>query len=1145
MLSKVESATNSSGDSNNGQLLRDIEAISKALYLHKPPPKGLISPPNNRSKSAGKTRFLESKLNSKPYGIKEDLLYKDKKSSIWNWKKPLKALTHIRNWKFSCCFFLHVHSIEGLPANFNGINLCVNWRRKDEVVRTRPLGVDRGMVEFEETLMHQCSVYGHRSGPQNSAKYEVKLFLVYGSVIGAPGLDIGKHWVDLTRLLPLTLEELEGEKSLGKWTTSFKLAGKAEGATLNVSFGYSVMGNNSGEPSSDMNVPELLNLKHSKSSTMENVAAFGPGKLQRVGSVPSNKNYGSHPSSQSMDVKVHEVLPNPGSELSRSINFLYKKIDEAKLGSLTEVDLFSEHLLPLKLKPDSFSESAEEHFGNECDDVEFTVIEQGIELSTKEELKLAESADQSFDGYSIETINVDEIIKGDEVFIDEEMKCNINDDIYGNCNNEIVVDECKYKGNNACTKDSTMEDLESALDSPLLQESADLDSPLTMSEFLRQENYIEVRSNDDERNKMVKSLSFDDLTESVANDFLNMLEIEHSPHGLSSDSDPESPREHLLRQFEKEALASGSFIFDIDVVGEEAEVGCSTPTAYRTEDFPEDSEMSLDIQAFEQEHRGMRQSLITKRKAKMLENLETEALMREWGLNEMAFKSSPRSSSGGFGSPIDLSPEEPPELPPLGEGLGPFFQMEGGGFLRSMSPLLFKNAKNGGSLIMQVSSPVVLPAEMGSTVMEILQHLASIGIEKLSMQANNLMPLEDITGKTMQQVAWEAATILEVPDRMALLRHESEVGQDSFDRKMEAKGFPCYPNYDNLNSSSITGEMGSDYVSLEDLVPLAMDKFEALSIEGLRIQSNMSNEGAPSSICSHAFAGVSAGVFLGLEGAAGLQSLNVGDSGSDVDGLLDLSITLDEWLRLDARIINDEDHISEHTLKILTAHHAKCTDMFNRRLTRDREWGEAYGGKYGLLGNNLTVAFMVQLRDPLRNYEPVGAPMFALIQVERVYVPLKPKLYCPMSERSNKEDYDEYEAMVKKEINDERKEERKEEKKDDECILQFKITEVHVAGLNTEPDKNKLWGTTAQQRSGSRWLLASGMGKTNKHPFLKSKAIVKSSPLATAKVHPRDSLWSISSCVHSAGAKWKELSSLNLHIRNPDVIFLNETIRLQ
>jgi hypothetical protein len=83
-----------------------------------------------------------------------------------------------------------------------------------------------------------------------------------------------------------------------------------------------------------------------------------------------------------------------------------------------------------------------------------------------------------------------------------------------------------------------------------------------------------------------------------------------------------------------------------------------------------------------------------------------------------------------------------------------------------MNPAIFRNTKAGGSLIMQVSNPVVVPAEMGSGIMEVLQCLASVGIEKLSMQAKELMPLEDITGKTMEQVAWEAMPALEGTERL-------------------------------------------------------------------------------------------------------------------------------------------------------------------------------------------------------------------------------------------------------------------------------------------------------------------------------------------------------------------------------------------
>lgn len=344
-----------------------------------------------------------------------------------------------------------------------------------------------------------------------------------------------------------------------------------------------------------------------------------------------------------------------------------------------------------------------------------------------------------------------------------------------------------------------------------------------------------------------------------------------------------------------------------------------------------------------------------------------------------------------------------------------------------------------------------------------------------------------------------------------------------------------------LNKESVrNGDASSEYVSLEDLAPLAMDKIEALSIEGLRIQSGMSDEEAPSNVSPQFIGDISAfegtgtknSMSLGLEGAAGLQLLDVEDNGCDVDGLMGLSITLDEWMRLDSGVVDEEDEISERTTKVLAAHHAKSTDF---QISGKR--GKSSGRRQGLLGNNFTVALMVQLRDPLRNYEPVGSPMLSLIQVERVFIPPKPKIYSTVSERGNSEQDDEADAKEEPASIEGKSVEA-------DAIPQFKITEVHIAGLKTEPSRKKLWGNPVQQQSGSRWLLANGMGKSNKHPFMKSNAVTKP-PQVTAKVQAGDTLWSISSRIHGTGAKWKELAALNPHIRNPNVIFPNETIRLR
>ncbi|KAL3747171.1 hypothetical protein ACJRO7_016018 [Eucalyptus globulus] len=605
-------------------------------------------------------------------------------------------------------------------------------------------------------------------------------------------------------------------------------------------------------------------------------------------------------------------------------------------------------------------------------------------------------------------------------------------------------------------------------------------------------------------------------------------------------------------QFEREALAGGGCsLFGFDVGDEDfAEQGNDAANVPGWGNTSEDFELQSLIQAAEEEH--LMANYVNKTKAKMLEDLDTEALMREYGLNEKSFQSSPPSHSGGFGSPIHLPPEELVELPPLGEGLGPYLQTKNGGFLRSMNPSLFKNAKSGGSLVMQASSPVVVPAEMGSSIMEILQGLASVGIQKLSVQANKLMPSEDITGKTMQQVAWEASPSLEGVERQCLLNDSLAVGQDLTSRQIRNTEASYNSRSSKYNQNAAGNDVGSEYVSLEDLAPLAMDKIEALSIEGLRIHSGMSDEDAPSNISAQSIGDVSTlrgkgediSGSLGLEGTGGLQLLDLKESSDDKDeGLMSLSLSLDEWTRLDSGELDDEGHISERTSKILAAHHANYLDWIRGGSKGDRRRGKGSGRKCGLLGNNFTVALTVQLRDPLRNYEPVGAPILALIQVERVFVPPKPRIYLKVSEVKYEDEEDESAESKKKE---EIKEGTEEKKSEVEEIPQYKISEVHVAGLKTDPGKRNVWGSSNQQQSGSRWLLANGMGKSNKHSFLKSKtASSKSTAAATTKAQPGDTLWSISSRVHGTGAKWKELTALNPHIRNPNIILPNETVRLR
>nr|KYP57583.1 hypothetical protein KK1_003848 [Cajanus cajan] len=897
-MSRVEGGKKS-GEKENELLSKDVETINEAPCREKK---------SSTNSTSSKTALHDPK--SKAKANKEDNLRKDKKS-IWGWK-PLKALSLTRNKRFNCCFTLQVHLIEGLPLSFNNYSLCVFWKRKDVLLATPPAKVIQGVAEFQQILAHTFSICGSKSGPHNSAKYEAKYFLVYASTPGAPKLDLGKHRVDLTRLLPLTLEELEEEKTSGKWTTTFRLSGTAKGAVMNVSFGYAIVPDNTSTP------PNLF--------------------TSRVNSMPL-MDPDTKPSQVERNVR-RAGKETPGIESSK-----------------------------------------------ECEGNGFSIVDQGqgTNFSSNEHVKLEESIIKAVvDVHTVDRFDTDVI----QVSFEDSAKHDSLDELNDSSRESAAVPEISNRMGVLCTKE-IMQELESALNR-------------------------------------------------VSDEFLSKLGIDHSPMGIKSVSSlPDLQKEYLIE--------------------------------------------SEDVRS--------------KQKVQMLVDLETEALMHEWRLNEKAFQHSPPKDFNGFGSPIYFLPEEPLPLPPLEEGMGPFLQTKDGGFLRSLNPSLFRNSKTGGRLIMQVSNPVVMPAEMGSRIMEILQCLASVGIEKLSMQANKLMPLEEITGKTMQQISWEAKSALEGTHRQFHLQHDLVTEQESTCAQKGLKGIlPGGLKTDKFCSSSVDDQKGSEFASLEDLSPLAMDKIEALSVEGLRIQSGMSKEDAPSNIIAQTFGDISA-----------LQGKGVSINGSlGLDGAAALHFPKGEKKR-----------------------------------------GKGSGRKCGLLGNNFTVALMVQLRDPLRNYEAVGTPMLALIQVEREFVPPKHKIYRRVSEVGNINDEDdECEIVAKVEM----KVNKEDKSSEEEAIPQFRITEVHVAGLKTEPEaearKKKVWGTSRQQQSGSRWLIANGMGKNSNNLFMKSKPVSKTSAPTTKDVQHSDTLWSISSRIFGTGTRWKELAELNPHVRNPNIIIPNKTTRV-
>ncbi|TKW16387.1 hypothetical protein SEVIR_5G297200v4 [Setaria viridis] len=1131
------------GDPGDAALARDIVTLHKALSLDpstrrrrslplpSPSPAATEQPrhkprlkPSFSSSSSRRLLPSSAATNSSAASTSSS-----SSSSSSFWKKSLTAISHLGRRRLDCAFALHVHSIDGLPAALDGSAVTVQFRRMSLFASTRPVAAALGAAAFEEALTLRSPVYFSR-GAKTAVKYEPRAFSV---AVSASTLELGKHEVDLTRLLPLSFDDLEdgGDSGFGKWSTSFRLSGPARGARLNVTFSCSLVG--SGGAGEQQKAGEVAGLRRGSMARPVSVQAPTP--------VPA----------RSRDVRVlHEVLPSLRS--ARALPFDgdggvdARKEEVAALDSTEEGSPEAKHCTSVEVKKEDLVHP-EGHWGA----AEFNVVEHGVEVEVAsgdpqrpKHVETSNAADQEEDlGFKIDDEgSFKPALVSNDIAEDQTAEVMLEEAV-----SDVAVQrenaEDKHDGivkaaslpiaslevENQFGRDAELEDLECMFNDLSIAEPEEFESPVVEDKCSRRLSCTGMTDSYRSASRKGRSRSMDASSDSVATEFLDMLGIEHSPFGQPSDSDSESPRERLWKQFEKEALASGNAILGLDF-----DDGMEEPTC---EDVVEDFDLSAMIHEAELELQNGSQPIDTRFRAKSLEDEETEALMRQFGLNEKSFQSSPPESRSGFGSPIDLLPEQPPELPPLAEGLGPFIQTKDGGFLRSMNPTLFKNAKNNCSLVMQASSPIVLPAEMGAGIMDILHGLASVGIEKLSMQANKLMPLEDVNGKMMQQIAWESAPPLESAERYDLLNNHSidalvgGVGNATSGRKKKGRCADL--------SSSLGGENASEYVSLEDLAPLAMEKIEALSIEGLRIQSGMSEEEAPSNISAKpigefsSLQGKSAENTrsLGLEGTAGLQLLDVKQSGEEVDGLMGLSITLDEWMRLDSGVVDEKEQHSDRTSKILAAHHAKSMELVAEKRNGDKK-SKRSGRRWGLLGNNFTVALMVQLRDPLRNYEPVGTPMLALIQVERVFVPPKPKIYSTVSYKGNSEQYDE-EPKTEEVPNKALVAEQKVEELED-SIPQFKVTEVHVAGFKSEPEKTKPWGNQTQQQSGSRWLLAAGMGKGNKHPLMKSKAITKPSQEAAGR--PGDTLWSISSRVHGAGTRWGELAGAKNHSRNPNIL---------
>ncbi|XP_027357664.1 protein PLASTID MOVEMENT IMPAIRED 1-like [Abrus precatorius] len=360
-------------------------------------------------------------------------------------------------------------------------------------------------------------------------------------------------------------------------------------------------------------------------------------------------------------------------------------------------------------------------------------------------------------------------------------------------------------------------------------------------------------------------------------------------------------------------------------------------------------------------------------------------------------------------------------LPDLGKGLGCVVQTRDGGYLASMNPLDNSVARNDTpKLAMQMSKPFVLASNDTPNGLELFQKLAGIDLDELSSKIFSLMPLDELIGKTAEQIAFEGIA-------SAIIQGRNKEGASSSAARIVSalKGMANAMSSGRQKRIS-TGLWSVDETPLtaEKILAFTMQKIEFMAIEALKIQADMVEEEAPFDV----------------------YALSTKDGNKDND-LLGSSVSLEDWIKNQSYINTASSSNSEPS--------------------------------------NITMIFVIQLRDPIRRFEAVGGPVMVLIHATSEDTKGNNKYY-----------------------------------KDDE-ENKFKVMGMHVGGFKvmSATKKNNAWDTEKQRLTAMQWLIEYGLGKAQKkgkHALAKGK----------------DLLWSISSRIMDD--MWLKT------MRNPDVKLVKE-----
>ncbi|KAJ0234740.1 Protein PLASTID MOVEMENT IMPAIRED 1 [Hirschfeldia incana] len=182
-------------------------------------------------------------------------------------------------------------------------------------------------------------------------------------------------------------------------------------------------------------------------------------------------------------------------------------------------------------------------------------------------------------------------------------------------------------------------------------------------------------------------------------------------------------------------------------------------------------------------------------------------------------------------------------LSDLGKGIGCVVQTRDGGYLVSMNPFdTVVMRKDTPKLVMQISKQIVVLPEAGSaTGFELFHRMAGSGKE-LDAKICSLMAMDELMGKTGEQVAFEGIASAIIQGR------NKERANTSAARTVAAVKTMANAMNSGRRERIMTGIWNVEenaLASADEVLAVSLQKLEEMVIEGLKIQADMVDDDSP------------------------------------------------------------------------------------------------------------------------------------------------------------------------------------------------------------------------------------------------------------------------------------------------------------